>query len=114
MPAFWAGLLVLLSVDWVHYHTQRLLRHGYEWWLAAFSSCTGIFGGYNLGDLNDTWEWDGFDWVLVNTANSPSPRRAMSPGTVLRIEWRGVWFFVSKSASLENLTSLYALRSWPM
>ena len=29
--------------------TQRLLRHGYEWWLAAFSSCTGIFGGYNLG-----------------------------------------------------------------
>jgi|GEM_PF-3302786 len=34
-----------------------------------------MFGGngYTLGDLNDTWEWDGTDWTLV-AAGGPAPR----------------------------------------
>ena len=42
-----------------------------------------LFGGVtNVGDsptpdvqlLNDTWEWDGRDWRLVQASGPPSPR----------------------------------------
>lgn len=34
-----------------------------------------LYGGYNWsGFTNDTWEWNGASWTLVNTANRPSGR----------------------------------------
>ncbi|HIE69915.1 MAG TPA: hypothetical protein EYP98_06940, partial [Planctomycetes bacterium] len=35
-----------------------------------------MFGGYDSGDVNDTWEYDGVDWTQVTTASSPGARRA--------------------------------------
>ena len=33
-----------------------------------------LFGGNSGGDRNDTWEWDGIDWVQRDADNPPSPR----------------------------------------
>lgn len=34
------------------------------------------FGSYSGISLNDTWEWDGADWILVPTTNHPGVRGA--------------------------------------
>ncbi|HET6203388.1 MAG TPA: kelch repeat-containing protein [Planctomycetota bacterium] len=54
---------------------------------------TVLFGGYTCSpfpfgclaaQLNDTWEWDGIQWVQVVTAASPSPR---SSGAIAYDPW---------------------------
>jgi hypothetical protein len=34
----------------------------------------GGWGGVNAVDLNNTWAWDGSNWVLLKPKHSPSPR----------------------------------------
>lgn len=33
-----------------------------------------VFGGYNNGELGDTWVWDGNDWIQKTPTTSPLPR----------------------------------------
>jgi hypothetical protein len=56
------------------------------WHSMAFDAQTGttvLFGGDYfkpgaLGPINDTWEWDGSQWIQDLTASAPSPRAGQS------------------------------------
>src|SRR5206468_11025348 len=44
----------------------------------AYDSARGrtvLFGGTNAADLDDTWEWDGSQWLRATPAVSPPARR---------------------------------------
>lgn len=64
--------------------TRPLPRLRPGWAYCPVRKTTIMFGGFDYRDhrvtgrthaeLNDTWEWDGQDWRLIVTQNSPPPR----------------------------------------
>ena len=52
-----------------------------EYAAMAFDPSTNkiiLFGGYNNGNLGDTWSWDGTNWTQLSPATSPSARNGAS------------------------------------
>ena len=63
-----------------------------------------LFGGYNPANnsnLNDTWEYDGSDWVQVNLERGPGPAEQFamaydsSRGRVLMLIFGSTWQYIA-------------------
>jgi hypothetical protein len=90
--SFFCCLLIIATFSIVHVEAQPLnlqaswqlvstmhapqARYGHGMVYDSLRHVAVLFGGDSTGEsrLNDTWEYDGTDWQLINTPQSPSGR----------------------------------------
>ncbi|MFZ2097729.1 MAG: hypothetical protein WAV05_13950, partial [Anaerolineales bacterium] len=70
--------LFTLHTTWkyINFNSLPLPRIGFSLTLNPINNVAILFGGLNstIGEMNDLWMTDGFEWIQLQTPNSPSTR----------------------------------------
>ena len=95
--------------------TSPGVRWGHEMEYDASRQRIVLFGGYNPANnslLNDTWEYDGSDWVQVNLERGPGPDEQFamaydsSRGRVLMLIFGSTWQYMPRRSDTLTMSAI--------